>query len=196
MTSILHNPDSNLSRRKSLTAQESAVKDHSILNINILTDLANEVIAEHMLPAEKKGEAIKGKYRTRDRIERSTVRDLLGKVDEKIWRAMVGAALSSMKKNIEASQGNGQWAVLEAEIEVANSRAGVQEIMIGVRWTDTLNQEDLQYANGQPALNVNVRSTISQEVIDAIKEGNQGSDPDMKALLKALAKKALEDDQD
>lgn len=194
--SILNTHDENLPKRKMLTRQEEAIRDNSILDVGQLHDIVSDVVTPKLVSKDDKATALRENWRTRIRVERFTLKNVLGHVDPEIWTAMVNSALRAMEANINISQNNGEWHPMDFECEVRSNAHGSQQLWLGVQWVDTLNEEDMQYRNGQPSFNVNVNSSVSPDLIDALRASaaGNGTDPELKMLLKALTKKLLEDE--
>jgi hypothetical protein len=100
--------------------------------------------------------------RTKEMIARWQVSNLLNAVDESTWHNMVSAALDGHKKTLVNQQPNGDWQPSEYEIEV-REMDGRAMLMLGVRWTDERGEEDVQYHNGAPVVNLNVTTKAAPQ---------------------------------
>ena len=112
----------------------------------------------------------------------------LGNVSEEIYTNQVGMCLEGMAKNIRQSQPNGDWRVSEYEVDIKKDPGGDECVMLVVKWVDASNMEDLQYSNGVPAMNINIKNGgLSKEAIEAItSKSDSSSDEELKSLLKSL----------
>jgi|3_EtaG_2_1085321.scaffolds.fasta_scaffold29069_2 hypothetical protein len=111
---------------------------------------------------------------------------LLGNVGPSTFNGKVDASLKYMLKHIEHTQGNGEWKPMEFEADIRRDGANNECIMVVVRWVDANNADDLQYHNGAPAVNVNVKtSPLPDEVLNALSSRSTGDD-ELKELLKQL----------
>jgi hypothetical protein len=93
-----------------------------------------------------------------------------------------------MEKNITQSQPNGDWRVCEYEVDLKKDSAKEECVMLVVKWIDASNQQDLQYSNGVPAMNVNINNSgLDKEVLEALtSKSESSSDEELKDLLKSL----------
>lgn len=111
---------------------------------------------------------------------------LLGNIGPSTFNGKVEASLKYMLKHIEHTQGNGEWKPMEFEADIRRDAANNECIMLVIRWVDALNADDLQYHNGAPAVNVNVKAQpIPEEVLTALSSRSTGDD-ELKELLKQL----------
>jgi len=102
---------------------------------------------------------------------------LLGNVGPSTFNGKVDASLKYMLKHIEHTQGNGEWKPMEFEADIRRDGANNECIMVVVRWVDANNADDLQYHNGAPAVNVNVKtSPLTDEVLNALSSRSTGDD--------------------
>tara|TARA_R100000664_G_C2725281_1_gene117430 strand:- start:123 stop:788 length:666 start_codon:yes stop_codon:yes gene_type:complete len=127
---------------------EPVSSGRKIVDPSVLIATAERMVSRVMVDANPE-------HRTRESICRWRVANLLSAVDESLFFNMVSGALDGMKKTILNQQPNGEWQPCEYEIEIReiNDEA---IILMGIRWTDIMGQEDVQYQNGAPAVNVNV----------------------------------------
>lgn len=176
--------------QRKLTPEEEELQDHKIQHPGQLMDLMTETVEEEWkIRSEDRRQATqKGKaYRTRDDWAKFGLGEVVGNATPRIWKNMVRAALSGMRKTINHSQSNGDWQVMDFEGDIMRDRAGLEQILIGARWVDMNNENDLQYAGGHPvSLNVNVQGAgVPQEVLEAL-AAQSGGDAELKAALATL----------
>lgn len=114
--------------------------------------------------------------------------NVLGNVNQSIFANMVGSSLEGMEKTISHAQGNGKWVVTEYELDIRRDSNNDECVMLAVKWVDSLDQPDLQYHNGAPAMNINIKNTgLSDDAIKALTEKSASSDDaELKGLLKQL----------
>ena len=121
------------------------VTDPSVL-ITIANRMVNKVVVEEDTS-----------HRSKEMIARWRVVNLLSAVDEATWHNMISAALDGQRKTLLNIQPNGNWQPCESEVEIREDN-GEAILLLGVRWTDERGEEDVQYHNGAPAVNVSVKA--------------------------------------
>jgi hypothetical protein len=172
-------------KRRNIPGEEKTpnVPD-KIYHVTKLLELSRAYFELEKVSHQDRQKAIKGKYRTKDMFERCAVRDALGNVNEPIWLHMTKSAMNGMLKTILNSQNEGDWKVLDSEVEIAVDGDGIENIVMAIRWVDLKNLEDIQYVNGHAAsVQVNVKNSFPPELIDRI--SNSG-DLELKELMKQL----------
>jgi hypothetical protein len=119
--------------------------------------------------------------RSKVHVIRWRVPSLLNNVTEDGYFNMVSAGLAGSKKTIENQQPNGNWEPCDYEVEIREGREKSPEIFLGVKWVDLNGADELEYHNGAPVMNINVKSN--------------NEDNDVKALVKLLAKREIESNE-
>ena len=94
-------------------------------------------------------------HRSKELIARWRVSNLLSAIDEATWHNMVSAALDGQRKTLLNMQPNGDWQPTEYEVEIREVDDEAV-LLLGIRWTDERGEEDVQYHNGAPSVNVSV----------------------------------------
>ena len=105
-------------------------------------------------------------HRSKEMIARWRVSNLLSAVDEATWHNMISAALDGQRKTLLNIQPNGDWQPSESEVEIREVD-NEAVLLLGIRWTDERGEEDVQYHNGAPAVNVNVTAKTEPQNNDA-----------------------------
>jgi hypothetical protein len=174
--------------RKRGTAREAALQEGRIVRENDLLAQMQAYCDSVKIPDKEHKKAVKGDYRTIDKLQTFPLQDVSGNVTKEIWGKMLIAATKGMKKTIMNSQGNGDWKALDAQCAISVDQADRPVLMMGVRWVDMLNQPNLQYRNGQPAADVTVNNSmaIPEEVLAALKDSGGGRNETLEALLAQL----------
>ena len=108
-------------------------------------------------------------HRSKEMIARWRVSNLLSAVDEATWHNMISAALDGQRKTLLNVQSNGDWQPCEYEVEIREDN-NEAFFMLGVRWTDERGEEDVQYHNGAPAVNVSVTTKTDPQNNEATLE--------------------------
>ena len=189
--SLLDEAKSNLSPYKLMMSEKAGKETERkfIIQPNILVDILRDEMASRVIDKKSKKD-FKG-YRTKLNVTEWTLKGMLNYVDEPLFREQIGKTIAGMMKSIKLRQPNGAWVILDYEIDVRENKAKDQAIMLAVKFVDSKNERDLQYQNGVPLVDVKVDvSGSNKELIEAIQAQNaasNGSDPEMKALLKQLA---------
>lgn len=157
-----------------------------ILQSNELISIVRQVLDLNQLDAKTR--KTWKHHRSRLRSAKWELAHTLGNVSAALFANQIGLCLEHMEKNIGHSQGNGQWKLAEYEVDIRNDSNNMESVMLACKWVDALNQEDLQYHNGAPSMNINVKAqALPQEVIEAITaKGDSSDDTELKSLLKDL----------
>ena len=137
-----------------------------IIDPSVLVTIAKKMVSKTLVERENED------YRTKDMLCRWRVPNLLNAVTEESFFNMISAALDGQKKTLLNQQPNGRWEPCESEFDIREGREGQPELFMGIRWLDTTGGEDLQYHNGAPVVNVNVKqapSATDSTLVDAIK---------------------------
>ena len=155
-----------------------------IMQSNVLLEVANQVLSLNSLPAKAKKRCACFRTKLGDSSWRLT--ELLGQVDKSIWSNMVGRTIEGHEKTIIHSQPNGTWKICNYEVDIRRDKANDERLFLATQWVDIDDQPELQYQNGAPAVNVNIKSPeLPKEVLAAL--GNKGgNDEELKGLLKDL----------
>jgi hypothetical protein len=115
---------------------------------------------------------------------------VLGKVNETIWKSILTAQLDHFIKGAQHQQPNGRWQIAEYACEIRADVDGIKRIYLVCKLLDESNQTDLQYRNGVPIQDINVnlqnnQPAMSAELIEAIK-GNAGGNQLLAEMLKVM----------
>ena len=132
--------------------QESAAK---IIDVSLLESVGSRMITKTL-------QEVDPSFRTRDVISRWRIPNILNAVDEPTWFNMVSACLDGQKKTLINQQPNGDWQPSGYEFET-REEDGVPTLILGVRWADQNDAEELHYQNGAPIVNVNVTTDSKSE---------------------------------
>jgi len=132
--------------------QESTAK---IIDVSLLESVGSRMITKTL-------QEVDPSFRTRDLISRWRIPNILNAVDEPTWFNMVSACLDGQKKTLVNQQPNGDWQPCGYEFET-REEDGVPTLILGVRWADQNNAEELIYQNGAPIVNVNVTTDSKNE---------------------------------
>tara|TARA_R100001510_G_scaffold3154_4_gene2453 strand:- start:1459 stop:2121 length:663 start_codon:yes stop_codon:yes gene_type:complete len=189
--SLLDEAKNNLSPYKLMMSEKAGKETERkfIIQPNILVDILRDEMARRVIDKKSKKD-FKG-FRTKLNVTEWTLKGMLNYVDEPLFREQIDKTIAGMLKTIKLRQPNGAWVVFDYEIDVRENKANDQAIMLAVKFVDSKNERDLKYQNGVPLVDVKVDvSGSNKELIEAIQAQNaasNGSDPEMKALLKQLA---------
>jgi len=104
---------------------------------------------------------------------------------EKTWRSMIRATVSGFRYTLNNSQGNGEWQVLQYDHQVIAGLDGVERLFLIVQFLDMNDGEDIKYRNGVEAINLEVKSTVSDELVEAL-AGFKSGDDQQSALMTQL----------
>lgn len=175
--SLLDQAAKNVSPYKLMMAETASKNDekkfiiHSNILVDILKDEMNNRVVDKKMKKEFSG------YRTRLRTAEWRLAGILNFVDEDIYRVQIGKTIESMLKHIKLVQPNGDWVLLEYEVDVRNNKNGDQALMLAANFVDSRNEQDMRYQNGVPAVDVKVDVTgNNKELIEAIQAQGGGSD--------------------
>ena len=166
------------------TKVKASDKAPRIMQSSLLISVANDVLDLNTLPAKSK-KKFSG-YRTRIGDASWRLTELLGNVDEHIWSNMVGCTIEGQEKTFQHSQPNGTWKMIGYEVDIKRDKANDERLFLAAEWVDADNQQDLNYQNGAPSVNVNIASPkIPKEILSAL-SSKGGGDDELKGLLKDL----------
>jgi|TARA_R110000744_G_scaffold66792_4_gene136459 hypothetical protein len=170
----------------SKVAQGVAVKEDMILQASELILLVRQVVDLNQIDAKSRKLWKNNRARLKD--AKWQLHNSLGNVSESIFTNQIGMCLEGMAKNIRQSQPNGDWRISEYEADIKKDAGGDECVILVVKWIDASDQEDLQYHNGVPAMNVNIKNGgLSKEALEAItSKSESSSDEELKSLLKGL----------
>jgi len=167
--SLLDQAAKNLSPYK-LMMQETASKNDEakyIIQPNVLVDILKDEMNNRLIDKKMKKEF--SGYRTRLKTAEWRLAGMLNYVDEGIYREQIGKTMESMLKHIKLVQPNGDWVLLEYEVDIRNNKSNHQAIMLAANFVDARNEQDMRYQNGVPAVDVKVDVTgNNRELIEAI----------------------------
>jgi len=137
-----------------------------IIDPNVLITIAKKMVSKTLVERENED------FRTKEMLCRWRIPNLLNAVTEESFFNMISAALDGQKKTLLNQQPNGRWEPCEYEFDIREGRENQPELFMGIRWLDTTGGEDLQYHNGAPVVNVNVKhapSPVDSTLVDAVK---------------------------
>ena len=155
-----------------------------IMQSTVLLEVANQVLSLNTLPPKSKKRC--ANFRKKIGDTSWLLSGLMGNVDVSIWSNMVGKAIEGHEKTILHSQPNGTWKISDYEVDIRRDKANDERLFLATEWVDTDNQPELQYQNGAPAVNVNVKTPeLPKEVLAAL-SAKGGNDDELKGLLKDL----------
>ena len=165
---------------------DSEEKESIILQAGELVSILRKVIDLNMLDA--KGKKQFKDYRSRLRDAKWQLHNALGTTTPSNYAWSIAKCLEAMEKNILQSQPNGEWKVLDYDVDIRKDNGGDECVMLVVKFVDVTDSEDLQYQNGQPAMNINIRNGgLGKDVMEALKsKGDSSDDGELKDLLKNL----------
>tara|TARA_R100000315_G_C5201136_1_gene118278 strand:+ start:288 stop:917 length:630 start_codon:yes stop_codon:yes gene_type:complete len=161
-------------------------KESTILQAGELVSIVRKVIDLNMLDAKAKKQF--KDYRSRLRDAKWQLHNALGTTTPSNYAWSIAKCLEAMEKNILQSQPNGEWKVLDYDVDIRKDNGGDECVMLVVKFVDVTDSEDLQYQNGQPAMNINIRNGgLGKDVMEALKsKGDSSDDGELKDLLKNL----------
>lgn len=135
---------------------------------------------------DKKSKKDFKEFRTRLRKAEWPLEGVMGKVDKKAWNEICEDTIKYMVKNIRNSQPNGEWVLLDYEADIRMNPRNQEAIVIACKFVDADNNADLRYANGVPAMDVNVNvADNNKELIEALnKKSDESDDTELKDLMK------------
>ena len=165
---------------------DSEEKESMILQAGELVSIVRKVIDLNMLDAKAKKQF--KDYRSRLRDAKWELHNALGTTTPSNYAWSIAKCLEAMEKNILQSQPNGEWKVLDYDVDIRKDKGGAECVMLVVKFVDVTDSEDLQYQNGQPAMNINIRNGgLGKDVMEALKsKGDSSDDGELKDLLKNL----------
>ena len=175
--SLIDQASKSMSPYKVMMA-ESASKNETqkfILQPNVLVDILKSEMDIRLIDKKMKKEF--SGYRTRLKTAEWRLAGMLNCVDEDIYRVQIGKTIESMLKHIKLIQPNGDWVMLEYEVDIRANKNGDQAVMLAANFVDARNEQDMRYQNGVPAVDVKVDVTgNNKELIEAIQAQGGGSD--------------------
>ena len=174
--SLLDQAAKNVSPYKLMMAETASKNDETkfIVQPNILMDILKDEMNNRLIDKKMKKEY--SGYRTRLKTAEWRLSGMLNYVDEDIYRVQIGKTIESMLKHIKLVQPNGEWVLLEYEVDIRNNDGGEKAIMLAANFVDSKNEKDMRYQNGVPAVDVQVDVTGSnKELIEAIQAQSGGS---------------------
>jgi len=184
--SLLDQAAKNVSPYKLMMAETASKNDEKkfIIHSNVLVDILKDEMNNRLIDKKMKKEF--SGYRTRLKTAEWRLAGILNFVDEDIYRVQIGKTIESMLKHIKLVQPNGDWVLLEYEVDIRNNKGGDQAIMLAANFVDSRNEQDMRYQNGVPAVDVKVDVTgNNRELIEAIQAQGAGSDDsELKDLMK------------
>ena len=184
--SLLDQAANNLSPYKMMISEKAGPKDERkfIIQPNILVDILKDEMSNRVI--DKKARKEFASYRTKLEKVEWRLAGILNFVDEPLYREQIGKTIEAMLKHIRLRQPNGDWVVTDFEVDVRPNRNGDDAIMLAVKFVDTKNEQDLQYQNGVPLVDVKVDvSGSNKELIEAIQaQGASSNDSELKDLMK------------
>lgn len=184
--SLLDQAANNLSPYKMMISEKAGPKDEKkfIIQPTILTDILKDEMSSRVI--DKKARKEFSSYRTKLETVEWRLAGTLNFVDEALYREQIGKTIESMLKHIRLRQPNGDWVIKDFEVDIRPNRGGDDAIMLAVEFVDTKNEQDLQYQNGVPLVDVRVDvSGSNKELIEAIQAQGSGSDDgELKDLMK------------
>jgi len=165
---------------------DSEEKESIILQAGELVSILRKVIDLNMLDAKGKKQFKDCRSRLRD--AKWQLHNALGTTTPSKYAYSIAKCLEGMEKNILQSQPNGEWKVLDYDVDIRKDNGGDECVMLVVKFVDVTDSEDLQYQNGQPAMNINIRNGgLGKDVMEALKsKGDSSDDGELKDLLKNL----------
>ena len=183
--SLLDQAAKNVSSYKLMMAESASKNDEKkfIIHSNILVDILKDEMNNRLIDKKMKKEF--SGYRTRLKTAEWRLAGILNFVDEDIYRVQIGKTIESMLKHIKLVQPNGDWVLLEYEVDIRNNKNGDQAPMLAANFVDSRNEQDMRYQNGVPAVDVKVDVTgNNRELIEAIQaQGANSNDQELKDLM-------------
>jgi hypothetical protein len=184
--SLLDQAAKNVSPYKLMMGESANKNDEAkfIIQPNVLVDILKDEMNNRLVDKKMKKEF--AGYRTRLKTSEWRLAGMLNYVDEDIYRVQIGKTIESMLKHIKLVQPNGDWVLLEYEVDIRDNKNGDQAIMLAANFVDSRNEQDMRYQNGIPSVDVKVDVTgNNKELIEAIQAQGAGSnDSELKDLMK------------
>lgn len=164
---------------------EDTEEESRIIQVSQFMKIARQVLDLRLL--DKKTINKMKSHRFRLKSTNWHLESLIGHATETIFSNMCGMVVEGWLKTINHSQSNGDWQLAEYEITLGKDGDGLDIMLVGARFIDVLDKQDLTYNNGVPSsFNVNVTTpTIPDELITALGSRSTGDD-ELKELLKQL----------
>jgi hypothetical protein len=166
--------------------------DKKIMQASDLVGIASDICERNSIEPKQRKQWAKHRKRIHDVYW--PLGSLLGKATAKNFAGIVAASLAHFDKTCKHVQPNGDWKICDYEIDIRDSSKG-ERLVMAVQFVDALNEPDLNYHNGQPAVSVNITApSIPDELVAALKSRGSGDD-ELKELLKqfvgVMAKKEM-----
>jgi len=166
------------------SANKDSEEEDSIMRAEEFLKIVRKVCDSILI--DKKTAKAWSSHRTRLHDTKWKLTGLIGNIGAGLFEQKVNDTIKDMLKHIEHTQGNGEWKPMEFEADIRRDASSNECVMLVVRWVDALNQTDLQYHNGAPAVNVSVKTQpLPDEVLTALSSRSTGDD-ELKELLKQL----------
>lgn len=175
--SLLDQAATNLSPYKLMISEKASLKDEKkfIIQPSILKDILSDEMSNRVI--DKKAKKEFASYRTKLEKVEWRLAGMLNFVDEEIYREQIEKTIHSMLKHIRLRQPNGEWVIMDYEIDIRKNKKNDDALMLAVKFVDAKNESDMRYQNGIPAVDVNVDvSGRDQALIEAIQAQSGGSD--------------------
>ena len=184
--SLLDQAASNRSPYKMMISEKAGPEDVKkfIVQPNILQDILIDEMSSRVIDKKSKKEF--SSYRTKLEKVEWRLSGMLNFVDEEIYREQIDKTIGSMLKHIKLRQPNGEWVILDYEADIRKNKNNDDALMLAVKFVDAKNEQDLQYQNGVPLVDVKVDvSGSNKELIEAIQaQGANSNDSELKDLMK------------
>jgi hypothetical protein len=170
-------------KRRQIMETEEEEGPRKILNPATLIEIAKQVLGDLTVSSEEKREF--KEHRKREVQASWRLETLLGRVTEENWVGMVQSQLKHMQNTFNISQSNGDWAVMEWEVDLLPGRTGEDRFFVGTRWVDCRGEKDLEYRDGIPSASIHVEPSL-QLPPELAERMTSSSDNELKMLLKTL----------
>jgi hypothetical protein len=172
--------------------EEGEPADKKLMQSSELVSIASDICGRNSIEPKQRKRWSKHRKRLHDVYW--PLGSLLGKCNTKNFAGIVAASLAHFDKTCKHIQPNGEWRIFDYEVAIRDSNKG-ERLVMAVQFVDALNEPDLNYHNGQPAVSVNITAPgIPDELVAALKERGSGDD-ELKDLLKqfvgVMAKKEM-----
>ena len=184
--SLLDEAASNTTPYKLMMSEKASSKEQRkfIIQPVVLLDILKDEMSNRVIDKKSKKEF--SGYRSKIKKAEWRLSGMLNFVDEAIYREQIEKTLQSMHKHIRLVQPNGQWVIMDYEVDIRPNLSNDDSIMLAVKYVDAKNEKDLKYQNGVPLVDVQVDvSGSNKELIEAIQaQGNASNDTELKELMK------------
>ena len=184
--SLIDKASRSKSPYKMMLTEKASVEDNDsyIIQPTILMDILNDEM-EKMCMDKKSKKEFSG-YRTQLKKSEWKLKGMLNHVDDTIYRDQINKTIEGMLKHIKLVQPNGDWVLLEYEVDIRHNKSNDQAVMLAANFVDSRNEQDMRYQNGVPAVDVKVDVTgNNRELIEAIQaQGANSTDSGLQDLMK------------